>query len=145
MRSKRMTEHVGIVGVQKLNATAKSKDVRSVAAKVFQAPAILTGVRATNDNGLALSFRTNELSTEEKVTAMQFHQKFGWILFRENQFADADVPQEDAASDEDKTPSQRLRAVLYVLWQQKGSKESFELFYRENLEKAISRVKRLLD
>jgi len=114
--------------------------------KTFQAPAILTGVRATNDNGLALSFRTNELSNEEKVTAMQFHQKFGFVLFRENQFAEVDMPDTDAPTDEDKTPSQRLRSVLYILFQQKGEPgTNFELFYRDQMNRAIERVKRLLD
>jgi len=114
--------------------------------KTFQAPAILTGVRATNDNGLALSFRTNELSNEEKVTAMQFHQSFGYVLFRQNQFAEADVPDTDAPTDEDKTPSQRLRSVLYILFQQKGEPgTNFELFYRDQMNRAIERVKRLLD
>jgi len=113
--------------------------------KVFQAPATLTSVGSTADGGLRLNFHTNELTTEEKVTAMGFHQKFGWILFSENQFKQSDVPEEDAPTDEQKTPSQRLRATLYVWWKQQGEPEDFESFYRKWLERAIDRVKRLLD
>jgi len=144
--SKVIRARVHDVDQQKRFMKMTEKSAPTAASRTFQAPAILTGVRATNDNGLALSFRTNELSNEEKVTAMAFHQRFGWILFRENQFAEVDVPDTDAPNDEDKTPSQRLRSVLYILFQQKGKPgENFEAFYRLNLEKAIERVKRLLD
>jgi len=111
----------------------------------FQAPAILTRIAVTADGGLTLGFHTNELTPEEKLTAMNFHQRFGWLLFKESQYADSDVPSKDPPSDEGKTPSQRLRAALFVLWSQRGSKGDFEAFYRDQLNAAIERVKRLLD
>lgn len=111
---------------------------------VFQAPAILTSIAYLKDGGLRIGFATNELSDEDKVIASRFHQKFGYVLFKENAFKEEDVPDTDA-TDESKSPSQRLRATLFVLWKQKGSKGDFEAFYRDNMEKAITRVKNLLD
>lgn len=96
------------------------------------------------DGGLSLGFATNELKSEEKIMASEFHQKFGWLLFKESEFSDADIPDTDAP-DETKTPSQRLRAALYVLWKSRGSNGDFQDFYTKNLEQAIERVKRLLD
>ena len=96
------------------------------------------------DGGLSLGFATNELSDEEKVIASKYHQKFGYVLFAENQFKETDIPSTDA-TDESKSPSQRLRAALFVLWKQEGGKGDFEVFYRLNMEKAIARVKKLLD
>ena len=112
--------------------------------KTFQAPAILTGLSTLSDGGLAIRFHTNELSLDDKATALGFQGKFGWLCFRENEFSDADIPDTDAP-DEDRSPSQRLRAALFVLYQQRGEKRDFESFYRENMERAISRVKNLLD
>src|SRR6476659_2913008 len=118
----------------------------STTAKVFQAPAILSRIGFTKDGGLSLGFHTNELTAADKVIASEYMGKFGWLLFKESQYTESDVPAEDPPSDEDKTPSQRLRSVLYILFQQKGKPgENFEAFYRLNLEKAIERVKRLLD
>jgi hypothetical protein len=113
--------------------------------KTFTAPAILTRIAYLKDGGLSLGFATNELSDEEKVIASRFHQKFGFVLFKENQFKEEEVPDADA-SDESKSPSQRLRATLFVLWKQKSKpKPEFEVFYRQQMEKAIERVKQLLD
>lgn len=114
-------------------------------AKVFQAPAILSRIGFTKDGGLSLGFQTNELSAQEKITAAEYHGRFGYLLFKENQFADTEIPEEDAPTDEEKTPSQRLRAALFVLWTQRGSKGEFTEFYRTHMERAIARVKQLLD
>lgn len=113
--------------------------------KTFSAPAILTRIAYLKDGGLSLGFSTNELTDEEKVIASRYHQKFGYVLFKENQFTDKDVPKAEA-NDESKSPSQRLRAALFVLWKTKPQpKADFEVFYRQQMDKAIERVKALLD
>jgi hypothetical protein len=45
----------------------------------------------------------------------------------------------------EKSPSQRLRDVLYVLWEHRGSKGDFEQFYIASIEKVINRIKEELD
>jgi len=114
------------------------------ASSTFQAPAILTRIAYTKDGGLSIGFSTNELSDEDKVIAARYHGKFGFLLFKENQFKEEEIPDTDA-TDETKSPSQRLRAALFVMWKQRGSKGDFEVFYRQQMEAAIDRVKRLLD
>jgi hypothetical protein len=121
------------------------RDTGEIMAKTFQVPAILNRISFTKDNGLSLGFVTNELSDEEKVLAAQYHAKFGYLLFKPNQFTEDDIPETDALDDEKRTPSQRLRAVLYVLWVQRGSKGSFTDFYVKNLDLAVNRVKNLLE
>ena len=111
----------------------------------FQAPAILTSISHTTDGGLRLGFSTNELTPEDKLSAVLFHQKFGYILFKENPFQESEIPQEDA-EDKTKTPSKRLRAVLFKLYQQSGGKkEEFEIYYRQQVEKIIDHLKSKLD
>lgn len=98
----------------------------------------------TADHGLRLSFVTQEMSDEDKLIATKYHQQFGWLAFRPNQFALDELPKEQA-EDKQKTPAKRLRAVLFVLYQQQGSQGDFEIFYREKMEKIISFVKSKLD
>ena len=57
----------------------------------------------------------------------------------------AEIVPLEAAEDKTKTPSKRLRATLYVLWQQTGEQGDFEVFYREKMEKLIDFVKNKLD
>jgi hypothetical protein len=111
---------------------------------IFSAPAILTRLAFTKDGGLSIGFATNELTDKDKVIASQFHGKFGHVLFKENEITPEEIPDADA-TDESKSPAQRLRATLFVLWKQRGKKGDFESFYRLQMENAIDRVKACLD
>jgi hypothetical protein len=111
-------------------------------AKVFQSPATLTGISTKVDGGLSLRFVTKELTPEETLTALEFRNTYGWVLFREDEFKPEDVPDKDAEDDETKSPSTRLRNVLFVYWQQrKMSKGDFTTFYRREVEAIIETVK----
>jgi len=112
---------------------------------ILQVPAILTNVSLIHDKGLRLSFSTNEMSYREKQDAIELHDSFGHLLFSPNTISDRDIPKENA-EDRTKTPSKRLRAVLYVMHTQQGGKpEDFEPFYREKMEKLIDQIKARLD
>lgn len=112
--------------------------------KIFQVPAILTGFSTSKDGGASVRFSTNELSDEDFLIMKQFQGQFGWLLFQENPFSESDIPKE-SAEDKTKTPSKRLRASLFVLWNQTGATGDFEVFYREKMEKIIDHVKSKLD
>lgn len=90
---------------------------------MFQLPAILAGIRFTADRGLSLSFHTQELTDQQKIDCSKYHQAFGWLLFRENEFDAGDVPDVDAP-DDSKTPGQRLRGVLYRVFEQTGREKN---------------------
>ncbi len=111
---------------------------------IFTAPAILTRLAFTKDGGLSIGFATNELTDKDKVIASQFHGKFGVVLFKENEITPEEIPATDA-TDKSKSPCQRLRATLFILWKQRGMKGDFESFYRRQMEEAIDRVKACLD
>ena len=111
---------------------------------IFQAPAILTSVSYNKDGGIRLGFTTNELSDVDKVLVAQFYQKFGFVLFKSNEFTTSDIPKEEA-DEPSKTPSKRLRATLFVLWKQQGQVGDFDAYYRSEVEKIIARIKTQLD
>lgn len=46
--------------------------------------------------------------------------------------------------DKKKTQSQKMRAVIFILWEQKGSKGNFEDFYFRYTELIINKIKEKL-
>lgn len=98
-----------------------------------------------HDGGLRLGFATQEMGLPEQVEALSMHDKFGYLLFNANPISESDIPKE-SAEDKNKTPSKRLRAVLYLLWKQTATPDSdFEIFYRDKMEKLIDQIKARLD
>ena len=96
------------------------------------------------DGGVSVSFATQELTPEEKLELAKYYNTFGYMLFKDNAFKPEEVPKEDAVFDEDKTPSKRLRAVIY-LWWKKLAKSDFDSFYKIKMEEIINSVKKKLD
>ena len=109
--------------------------------QTFTVPATITGFVPTVDGCVSIRVKTQELTLEEKTVILSFYNAFGWIGF-----SGGGVPKlpKEQAEDKQKTPSKRLRAVLYVLSQQKGIKD-FEKFYVESMNKIIEQVKAKLD
>ena len=114
---------------------------------IFTAPAILNRISFASDGGLNLGFITQELTAEEKLKAAQYHKQFGYLLFKESAIQDSEIPDKDPEREGEKTPAQRLRAVLFVLWQQTCGHTSidFDSFYRSQMDKIIESKKRLLE
>ncbi len=116
--------------------------------KTFQVPATLEGVSTLKDGGVTVRFHTQELSASDKAVAFDFQSQFGWLLFKETEFKDDDTKELEAIRKDTggKSPSQRLRSILYVLYQQRGENSiTFEQFYSQQIEKVIDNIKRSLD
>jgi hypothetical protein len=115
-------------------------------AKTFQSRATLTGISSKVDGGLSLRFVTKELTPDEKLTALEFQNQYGWVLFRENEFTPEDVPTEDAEDPDRKSLAQQLRNVFYVYWLQKHiTHTDFDTFYSREMKKIIETVKDKLE
>lgn len=111
-------------------------------ARTFQVPAMLTGLSTRARKEYGLRFVTNyEMSTEDAVTMLSFHNQRGWLLFRENEFNDDEVPAGDSP-DSRKTPGQRLRGVLYRVFQETGKPVGeFNSWYVSQMESIIQHFK----
>ena len=109
--------------------------------------AIFSGVRSRKDRSYSLSFDTRELDGTDAAALLSLHQTEGWLIFSPTEDVDEqDIPKEKAnAGLGTKTPSQRLRAVLFVWWEQKGKPGDFEDFYRSKVETLIEIVKEKLE
>lgn len=95
------------------------------------------------DNGVRVQFDTQEVSPESTAELFNQKGKLGWFIFHEKPVREIDLGKlPDIKTDAgDKTPAQRLRAVIYLLWQQGNSQISSEQFYRERMEDIIELIK----
>ena len=110
----------------------------------FTVGVILSSISHTRDRGIRLGFTTQELNKDERAVIEDQFQQYGNLLFSPNEIDYSDIPKEQA-EDKSKTPSKRLRNVLYVLWKQTSKEKDFELYYRIRMEKIIDYVKVKLD
>ncbi len=109
-------------------------------------PSQINPPRLRKDGSASISFDTRELTAEEIFTIMSLRHAEGWLCFAPNE-NEIDVPEERAEVDE-KTASERLRAVLFVWYKQETESGKyvglFDSFKKEKMEKIIEGVKKKL-
>ena len=110
-------------------------------------PSTINPPRIRKDGSCSISVDTRELSAEEIFTIMSLRNSEGWFAYAPNQ-EDIEIPEEKAEVDE-KSQSERLRAVIYVYYKQETEKGRFvglfDTFKKEKMEKLIEFVKNKLD
>lgn len=107
----------------------------------------LTGFSSRVDGSLGFRGVTPEMAAEEKVALMELQGLLVEALFIPKDEKDAELIEVKGEMDV-KTPSQRLRSVLFCFFkeqQKKGLKEAFDTFYARHLEKLIEYVKTKID
>ncbi|HKK12412.1 MAG TPA: hypothetical protein VJ945_06245 [Flavobacteriaceae bacterium] len=109
-------------------------------------PATLETYASLKDKTVKLVFYTLELTPDNLVGIASSIQKFGYLAFKEDRFKDNEKKLlEGLKSDYDDhklSKGQRLRNVLYRLWQQQpDGYEDFNLYYEFRMEKIIDHFK----
>jgi hypothetical protein len=110
---------------------------------MLKVPSTISRIVTMADGGLRLHVDTQELTASDKAVLMNLYNQLGYFVFApaNEMITDKDIPTEQLEPSE-KSPSQRLRGVLWILHEKKGGKpEDFEVFYRRYLEKIISKLK----
>jgi len=113
-------------------------------------PAIFESFRSLKDRTYKLVFETNELTPDQLSGLGQNLNMPGYLAFNKDVFSKAqtDLISEAKADYDDtsKTPSKRLRNVLFIKWQQNNDGyKVFEDFYRSQMEVIITHFKSKLD
>jgi hypothetical protein len=111
---------------------------------ILKVPSEIGKVETMSDKGLKLSVYTQELTSEDKAVVFSLQEKLGWFVFSEAEIEPEDLvslPKIKQEFRSEKTPSERLRAVLYVLWDHQSIKEPFDAFYKRYMENLIERIK----
>jgi hypothetical protein len=111
----------------------------------------LDGYSPRKDKCVTLRFITQEKSPEEIMHIHQMLDGFGYLYFRaEEQLSKEEIDELDALEtdlyDQPKTQSQRIRGVLFKMWEQDNKGYSqFKDFYKHHTEKIIEWLKKKLD
>ena len=111
------------------------------------------------DGSLRVYIGTPELSSETMVSVFSLIKKPGFVLISANTINQDQIDAVEKATTNaefsEKTPSQRMRGVLYKLWEKTQPKTmngdgvmeyvDFDLFYKRQMNKIIDHFKTKLD
>ena len=109
-------------------------------------PVILESIRSLKDKSYKLTFETSELTPEQFTGIGQNLQNFGWLAFKKAAFGEKDKAMIDSLKvdyeDGRKSQSQRLRNVLYRVWENnpEGYKDH-NLHYKYYMDQLINHFK----
>ena len=106
-------------------------------------------VSTLSDGSLSLTIHTQELPEETMMRLFKLRKKPGMVLISSDGINKQEIEEvEKFTSDFEvggKTPSQRLRAVLYRVWEQTEQPYDFPIWYESQLERIINNYKATLD
>lgn len=111
-------------------------------------PVIFNKMTPRADKSWKLEFETRELFGKDVQELADRLGSEGWIVHSANDDIElADIPEVTAdAGLEGKTPSQRLRNSLYVLWEQRGKPTGdFDTYYLNQMNRLIETIKSRLE
>ena len=112
------------------------------------------------DGSLRVYLGTPELSSETMVNLFGLIKKPGYVLISTNTVSQEQIDAVEKATTNaefsEKTPSQRMRGVMYKLWEKTQPKTlngdsgemeyvEFDLFYKRQMNKIIDHFKTKLD
>lgn len=110
---------------------------------------IIENISTRVDGSIKFTFGSQEIDSQMGGNLLQLRGKFIKALLTDNNITEleAKVIEETPIQDGTKTKShsQRLRAVLYRVWEQSGLQIPFDDFYRTKMEGHITDYKNMLD
>lgn len=108
--------------------------------KAITCDVILSGIRTRNDGSISITLATPELEAED-ITAFASLRNKNLAMLLQPLGNEPKELKEIKGEFDSKTPSQRLRSVLYVLWKETDGTGDFEEFYRKRMNSIIDRIK----
>ena len=104
--------------------------------------AILKDKGSMQDGTRKIVLECQEHTPEDLLEVLKSNNKIGWFVFSESKLEQTDIPETPVEFKGDKSPSQRLRGVLYKYWElNTGKQKTFEDFYKSQMEKFIETIK----
>ena len=107
-------------------------------------------VSTLSDGTLSINIHTQELPEETMMRVFSLRKTPGMVLISSDDISKAEQEEvekftTDFEVGKTKTASQRLRAVLYRVWEQTDQKYDFVLFYESQMERIINKYKSTLE
>jgi hypothetical protein len=112
-------------------------------------PAYLKTIKTLVDNTISLVFETNELSSSKVGELFSFRGKYGFLAYNPNEFNVEERAMVIALKTDyegEKSPSKRMKSVLFALWKQDAhGYEDFNLFYQYRMNELCEMLKNEFD
>lgn len=111
-------------------------------------PSTISKVTTMGGKTVRVQIDTQELNAEDMKTIFDLYDKYGYFVFAETSKTELLSEFENLPkikTTDKKSPSQRLRAVLFVLFKQDGITGEFEDFYNTEMNKLIDIIKSKLE
>lgn len=110
----------------------------------------IESVSTRKDKTYKLTLGTQELSPKDAAELFSLNNSLAYCYISPKRIESDIMNEIDNASvdilDTIKSPSKRLKSVLYLIWHENNEGyEDFELFYRNKMEKVIEHFKTKLD
>lgn len=110
---------------------------------------VIEGLSTRNDGSVKVSFVTQELDPATGGQLFQLRNKYCKALYSDTNISPIEEElvdkQELQGGKKAKSPSQRLRAVLFRVHEQQGIPVDFEKWYASEMETLIEQYKNTLD
>lgn len=108
---------------------------------------ILEGIKTRVDGTVSISFCTNEIDSSKAGELFSLRGKYCKALLSDSNISKVEEEIVDStgvvdAGKKRKSQSQRLRAVLYKIFEQSGYEINFEDYYKTELDKIIEHFKK---
>ena len=113
----------------------------------FQVPATISKIVTMHDDSLRLSVDAQILrDSKEEQMLLGLRNRLGWFMFKDEEITRNDLENmpDEYVKKPGKSPSQRLRSVIWVYCQQKGIKDA-DGFYENAIEDYIAEWKDQLE
>lgn len=110
---------------------------------LLQLAATISKVETMSDRSIRLKVDTQEMQPEDEANIMKLRGKLGWFVFSDQELETKDIPdiKLDAEAGENKTQSQRIRNVLYRVWENTNGTLDFDTFYKKQTNIIIEYLK----
>lgn len=113
---------------------------------MFIFPAILESVKSRKDKSLSVTLGTQEMAPDNAAKLMSLNQQYLYVMFKPDVITtqEKDVMESIEASEDDskKSQSQRMRAVLYLLFKKNSEGfDDFSKYYEFKMNKMIDLIK----
>ena len=114
-------------------------------------PVSVETIATRHDGSVKIVMGTYELNTQSAVKLFDLRKSEALMYLSSDNISQEELDaldgfKLDAEKTDGKTPSQRLRAVLYVYWKQHKQKDiEFDIFYLKYMNRTIDKIKDKLD
>tara|TARA_R100001460_G_scaffold14769_1_gene32950 strand:+ start:2001 stop:2375 length:375 start_codon:yes stop_codon:yes gene_type:complete len=114
-------------------------------------PVSVETIATRHDGSVKIVMGTYELNTQSAVKLFDLRKSEALMYLSSDNISQEELDaldgfKLDSEKTDGKTPSQRLRAVLYVYWKQHKQKDiEFDIFYLKYMNRLIENIKDKLD